>query len=379
MNLEYINSKLQNQDIPTRKNEQWKYSPMAKWLKSQESALKTHFDALEKPLDYYAKITQDGLKEKKLPNISMQELKGSQDLCLSQERTSDPFYTLHQNSPFQSFQFQFSKDSKTELLLDIECLNSSLFFQIEEGAKLDLYLRFIGSEQEEHFQINSTFFELSKNSQVNCTRVNLCSERTRLLSYNSVKLLKAAQFKNSHFSFGSLFERAENTIELSQDSSHVELNALYPLDHEQHIDHQVLVHHLSPNTTSRQLFKGILAQKSLGAFTGKVFIHKDAQRVNAAQLNKNLVLSDQAQAHSCPQLEIFADDVKCSHGSTTGQLNQEELFYLQSRGLSLKKAQEILSIAFGKEVVMNINNIKIKDDVLAHFNHKIANLSGVSQ
>jgi Fe-S cluster assembly protein SufD len=124
-----------------------------------------------------------------------------------------------------------------------------------------------------------------------------------------------------------------------------------------------VIHHLSADTTSDQISKGILSGNSKGVFTGKIHIHPQAQRVNSGQINRNLLLSPKAQIHSQPQLEIFADDVKCSHGSTTGQMSDEELFYFEARGIRPEKARTLLAHGFALEVVNKIKNKELKNKI----------------
>ena len=134
------------------------------------------------------------------------------------------------------------------------------------------------------------------------------------------------------------------------------MNGLYALRDEKKSDNYTEIHHNASNTTSGQLFKGILANKSRGVFTGRIFIHREAQQVDANQLNKNLLLSKEARIDTRPQLEVYADDVKCAHGATIGQLNEEELFYLQARGIPKQEAYEILMAAFSEDALMKVND-----------------------
>jgi Fe-S cluster assembly protein SufD len=129
----------------------------------------------------------------------------------------------------------------------------------------------------------------------------------------------------------------------------------------EHSDLNTCIEHQAADTTSNQIAKGILADDSKGIFTGKIHIHQHAQRVAAGQLNKNLLLSKKAQVFSEPQLEIFADDVKCSHGSTTGQLSDDEVFYFETRGIPAEKARTLLAQAYGLEIVLKIQNKMIKE------------------
>ncbi len=144
----------------------------------------------------------------------------------------------------------------------------------------------------------------------------------------------------------------------------------------EHSDVNTVINHRAPDSSSSQIAKGILSGESRGVFTGLIHIFPDAQRVVSSQINKNLLLSKKAQVHSQPQLEIFADDVKCSHGSTTGQLSPDEVFYFQTRGIPAEKARTLLAHGFGMEVVGKIQNALARDRVgqfiLKHLETKFA-------
>ena len=129
-------------------------------------------------------------------------------------------------------------------------------------------------------------------------------------------------------------------------------------DH-QHLDQHIIINHLKENCNSNQLFKYILSDTSAGVFNGRVIVSEGAQKTDAQQTTRNLLLTDKAMAHSIPQLEIYADDVKCSHGSTTGQLDENAIFYMRSRGIDVRTAQLLLISGFAKEVMETITNTNI--------------------
>jgi Fe-S cluster assembly protein SufD len=143
---------------------------------------------------------------------------------------------------------------------------------------------------------------------------------------------------------------------LNNSGANAESYALYMTEGKEHTDINTMINHKAADTTSNQVAKGIVDGESKAIFTGRIHIFKDAQRVASGQLNKNLLLSKKAQVHSQPQLEIFADDVKCSHGSTTGQLSNDEVFYFQTRGIPQERAKSLLAYGFGLDVVMQITN-----------------------
>lgn len=142
------------------------------------------------------------------------------------------------------------------------------------------------------------------------------------------------------------------------------LNGLYLADGNQHVDNFTLIEHVSPRASSAELYKGLLGGSAHGVFNGKIVVHKDAQKSDARQTNKNLLLSDSAVIDTKPQLEIHADDVKCSHGSTIGQLDADAIFYLRSRGLDMSAARSLLSFAFASDVVqrLGIDNLRRRLD-----------------
>jgi Fe-S cluster assembly protein SufD len=161
-----------------------------------------------------------------------------------------------------------------------------------------------------------------------------------------------------------------NNLNAVLDGEYIESNlfGLFVPSGTTHIDNHTIVDHAKPNCNSKELYKGVLDGKSTGVFNGKIFVRKDAQKTNAFQSNKSILLSDEATINTKPQLEIWADDVKCSHGATSGQLDPESLFYLRSRGLSERSAKALLVYAFASDV---ISNIKI-ESLKANLEQKIA-------
>jgi len=152
---------------------------------------------------------------------------------------------------------------------------------------------------------------------------------------------------------GSLI-RNDLHVLLNGEGAECNLNGLYLVDGKRHVDNHTEIEHCSPRAKSQELYKGILSDSARGVFNGKILVHKDAQKSDARQTNKNLVLSKDAVINTKPQLEIYADDVKCSHGSTVGQLDRDALFYLQSRGIGWGEAQSLLSYAFASDVTSRI-------------------------
>ncbi len=165
------------------------------------------------------------------------------------------------------------------------------------------------------------------------------------------------------FSFGGKIVR--NNLNFYQNGEYVDsiLKGITILEDKQHVDHHTLVHHLVPNCESHQDYKGIYDDKSTGVFNGKVIVEKEAQKTNAYQQNNNVLISDKATMNAKPQLEIFADDVKCSHGCTIGQLDDQALFYMQQRGIPKKEAKALLMYAFANTVLESVRIPELKSRI----------------
>ena len=177
-----------------------------------------------------------------------------------------------------------------------------------------------------------------------------------------------SQFRDSTFTCNTMvlsgdLVRNNLQVRLEEPNAICFLNGLSVGDEQHLIDNHLEVHHLVPNCISHQLYKNILKDNSRGVFNGKIFVHKDAQKTNAYQSNKNLILSEEAVMNTKPQLEIFADDVKCSHGATIGQLDDNAKFYLMARGISKENATSLLTYAFATDVTEKIKNTEIKNRI----------------
>lgn len=164
---------------------------------------------------------------------------------------------------------------------------------------------------------------------------------------------------------GGAVARAETRVALAAEGARCELNGLYLPGSEQHIDCFTSIAHDYPHTTSTELYKGIVDGSGRGVWTGRVVVARDAQKTSAMQTNRNLLLSTRAHVDTRPQLEIYADDVKCSHGATVGRLDRDALFYLRSRGIDLEAARSVLTYAFVREVVAKIACTSLRSELEA--------------
>jgi Fe-S cluster assembly protein SufD len=177
-----------------------------------------------------------------------------------------------------------------------------------------------------------------------------------------------SQFELVNITKGGIFSRDDIIAHLHGVGANCLLSGLYSLNHKsQYVDHHIEINHQAENSHSEMLYKGILHQASRAVFNGRLHVEKNAQRINAYQANHHLLLSSEAEAYSKPELEIYADDVKCKHGATIGQVNEEALFYLQARGIPKRQAMAILIQGFADEIFKRIHH----KDLLAHMQETI--------
>ena len=164
-------------------------------------------------------------------------------------------------------------------------------------------------------------------------------------------------------SLGGGFVRNDINAVLDGEGVDLTLNGLYAVGGEQHVDHHTVIDHAKPHCTSRELYKGILSERARGVFNGRIIVRPDAQKTDAKQTNRNLILSDEALVNTNPQLEINADDVKCGHGATIGQLDADVLFYLRSRGINLETARHLLTYGFMSDISERIKIDSIRSEL----------------
>jgi Fe-S cluster assembly protein SufD len=177
----------------------------------------------------------------------------------------------------------------------------------------------------------------------------------KLVNHTTVRQKKQSLYNNYTFTFpGAELVRNDLQLRLEEDHTETHLYGLYLTAGQQLVDNHTLVDHQKPSCFSNELYKGVLLERSIGVFNGKVYVHPDAQKTNAFQQNNNLVISKHATIDSKPELEIYADDVKCSHGSTVGQFSEDALFYLRARGIGPEKAKALLIAAFAFDVTEKI-------------------------
>lgn len=244
---------------------------------------------------------------------------------------------------------------------------------VEENAQIKVaeVYQTIG-EQKAFTNIVSEIF-VAKYGHAEFYKVQNESANAYHIGTTQVSMADHSHFYSATATVNGGFVRNNLHIEIDGEHCDAYMYGLYVPDSVQHVDNHTLADHRKPNSVSNELYKGVLRDQSKGVFNGKIFVRQDAQKTNAYQSCKNVVLSDEASMNTKPQLEIFADDVKCSHGTTTGQLDDEALFYLRSRGIPKQEAMRLLMFAFCEDVLNQIRIDSIKEYLETLVSEKLAN------
>lgn len=393
--------------FPNKKDEAWKYTPLNKLLKEDY----TIFSNKEKTLAYrdikkyflheidsYKIIFVDGKYSSHLSETTHEGI----DVCLMSAALTKPKYRLAienyfdkatTKDSFDSLNTAFSKEGafihipKNKLVeKPIQILN---FSTGKEDAQLIQPRNLIIVGENSHVQIFERHQSLTKNPVLTNVVTEIFANKRAIVDYYKIQNDKpqASLIDNTFvkqkqqsvvsvhtFSFGGKLIR--NNLNFFQNGEQIDstLKGITIIGDKQHVDHNTLVHHIEPNCESHQDYKGIFGDNATGVFNGKVIVEKEAQKTNAFQANNNLLLNDKATINTKPQLEIFADDVKCSHGCTIGQLDDNALFYLKTRGIPDKEARALLMYAFANNVLESVKIPELKRRV----NNIIAEKLGVN-
>lgn len=257
--------------------------------------------------------------------------------------------------------------------------NKPLFLQTraliiaEENAQVQITERHQNFNGEEVFTNALTEIIVKQNAVVDFYKIQNDKKQCSIIDNTWVKQSKNCNCTVDTFSFGGKLVRNNLSFKLEGQHSESNMRGITLIGQDQLVDHHTLVDHSVPNCQSNELYKGIFDHNAKGVFNGKVMVRPDAQKTNAFQSNNNLLLTDDASIDTKPQLEIYADDVACSHGCTIGQLDDEALFYLRARGIPKKEAQALLMYAFANDV---LSNVKI-DELKKKLNLIIAEKIGV--
>lgn len=211
-----------------------------------------------------------------------------------------------------------------------------------------------------------------ENSKIEWTKIQSENNESIHVSNEDIYMNANSSFTLHTYTFNGAMVRNNVNVAIDAANCEANLNGLYLLDGKQHVDNHTKIAHMKAHSNSNELYKGIMNDASTAVFNGKVHVYQDAQKTNAFQSNKNILLSDNATINSKPELEIYADDVKCSHGSTTGQFDEDAIFYLRARGIGEKSARALLVEAFANDVTESLSSDALKNHVLSLIHKKLS-------
>jgi Fe-S cluster assembly protein SufD len=212
---------------------------------------------------------------------------------------------------------------------------------------------------------------LDENAIVDHYKLQNESIKANHISVQQVYQDSNSNFTSHVFTFGGSLVRNDVNVILDGEGIDSTINSIYMLAGDQHVDNHTFIDHARPHCNSRENYKGILNDQSRAVFNGKIYVRQDAQKTDAIQFNRNLLLTDSALVNTQPQLEIFADDVRCTHGGTVGQMDEDALFYLKARGIGETNARKITVQAFAGEIIENIKVDVVREKVIRLVNDRL--------
>ncbi len=393
--------------FPTKKEEAWKYTSLNAILKHDYSVFPKEENALEfrdvkkyflHDLDTYKIVFIDGKYSSHLSETTHDKI----DVCLmSAALNRDKYRPVIENyfnkiarqDGLSSLNTAFSKEGAYIYIPKNKFADKPIqiihFSTGKESSQLLQPRNLIIAEENSHVQIIERHQSLTDNPVLTNSVTEIFVDKRAHVDYykiqndnqlaslidNTYIEQQAQSLASVHtFAFGGNLTR--NNLNFFQKGEGIDsvLNGITIIEGKQHVDHNTLVHHTEPNCESHQDYKGIFDEKATGVFNGKIIVNKEAQKTNAFQSNNNILLSDKATINSKPQLEIFADDVKCSHGCTIGQLDENALFYMRSRGIGEKEAKALMMYAFANNVLQSVKIPELKSRI----NKLIANKLNVN-
>ena len=392
--------------FPNKKLENWKYTSLKNLLNTDYSVLPEINNVLEfknirkyliDDIDSYKIIFVDG---KYCSHLSETTHEGM-DICILSAALTQSKYELIIENYFNkialkdgitSLNTAFSNEGafihipknkfveKPIQIIHFSTGNeASLMFQprniivVDENSQVQIIERHQSLSENKVFTNSVTEIYADKKSIIDYYKIQNDNLQASLIDNTYVNQERNSAFSMHTFSFGN--ELVRNNLNISQNDEFIEtiIKGVTIIGNKQHVDHNTLIQHNKPNCNSHQDYKGIYDNKSTGVFNGKIIVEKQAQKTNAFQSNNNVLLSDKATINAKPQLEIYADDVKCSHGCTVGQLDKNALFYLKSRGIPEKEATALLMYGFANNILESVKIPEIKTRI----NHIIATKLGV--
>ena len=365
--------------FPTTKDEEWKYTSLKKIVTKEYTIENTgeiiDSSTVEKySLGFENRIIFSDGKLIGSPNIKGVSINGFSNFG---SNTTDSILQL--NKALAQNGFTISVDKNTVLESPIEILffsttenNFSQYrnlISVGDNTEVKFVERIQALNDSTSMVNNFTQINCAKNTKVEYNKIQNNTPESRLIDTVNVYQEQDSTCEINTLIFGGSFTR--NNLNFEQNGSNCEsnMNGISILDDNQLADNHTFVDHKSAHCRSNEMYKGVYLGHSKGVFNGKIMVRPDAQKIDAFQSNNNLLLSDNSTIDSKPQLEIYADDVKCSHGCTIGQLDENALFYMRSRGIGIEEAKAVLTYAFASEAIENISVEEVKllaQKLLAH-------------
>ncbi len=364
---------------PTRKEENWKFTSSRNLVKFENNvSQKPKIDHLD--IDNNTILFVNGILDQrtlknfkhndKLKVVDLSILKEKSTLKFSENFIKDSVFNLGVMDFKEGFYFEFDKnlvlDKPIKLVnyynanKDFSRITSFNIFHVQSGSEISFIENDI-NDGESSFNLKLNKFISEKNSVLKFGKFYQGKGDNHLLSYNYFTLKKDSVLKIDALNKESIFNKEFIEVDLEGTGCDVNISILNLGKKNDHLDNNILINHNAESCTSFQHVRNILDNDSSAVFNGKVIVSEGAQKTDSNQSNKNLLLSDTSNAYSNPQLEIYADDVSCGHGSTTGALNEDSIFYLRARGIKKSDAIKILIKAFAKEVIDEFSLSSIQD------------------
>jgi Fe-S cluster assembly protein SufD len=380
---EVANAFLQRNDFPTTRVERFKYTRLTKLanarFESRNIASTSDYHKHQICSDAFVIYNVNGkvfLPDTTLPvGLSIDFISSEKSLPIS--TVKDVFAGMNALYAQSGVCVHVAKNAVIDRVIEIihVCTDSYAGFSrnhlsIGENAHVKVLLTFVSEQTTECFSHVHTSIQVGKQAHVNVEKVQM--ESSEMFSFSDEEVWQEADsvFQINTLTLDGNLVRNDLHIQVQGEHAETHLNGMYMLNGHQHVANYTTVDHQVPNCESHELYKGIMDDKSVAVFNGKVFVRKDAQITNAYQSNANVLISDDASVNSKPELEIYADDVKCSHGSTTGQLDDEAIFYLRARGLSEKSAKQLMLTAFMSDVLDKITIPAVRAKVFQTINER---------
>ena len=395
----------ENKGFPTKKEEAWKYTSLNTILKNDFSVFPKNENALEfaevkkyfiHEIDTYKVVFIDGVFSSFLSSTTHDGI----DVCLMSSALNKPKYKMIIDNYFN----KIANKDESLTSLNTAFANEGAYVNIPKSKVVDKPIEIMyfstGNEaallvqprnliivgENSHVQIIERHQSLNENPVLTNSVTEIFAQKRAIVDYYKIQNdnLEANLIDNTYvsqklestvsvntFSFGGNLTR--NNLNFYHFGERIvsNLNGITIIGDKQHVDHYTLVQHAQPNCESHQDYKGIFSDRSIGVFNGKIFVEKEAQKTNAFQKSNNILLSDKATINAKPQLEIFADDVKCSHGCTIGQLDETAMFYMQQRGIPKKEAKALLMYAFSNAVIESIKIPELKQRITTIIANKL--------